>query len=399
MTEKNDKPLPLKGVTVIALEQAIAAPLCTRQLAEQGARVIKVERPGTGDFARAYDDRVNGLSSHFVWVNRSKESLTLNLKSAAAQEILHRLLAEADILVQNLAPGATARMGLSFEQLHQQYPQLIVCDISGYGEGGPYQDKKAYDLLIQSESGFLSVTGTPDAGGMVKAGCSVADIAAGMYASNAILSSLLLRARTEEGAHIDVSMLESLVEWMGYPLYYSYDGAQPPARAGASHATIYPYGSFPVGDGKTVMLGLQNDREWRAFCEQVLKYPELAQDPRYRDNPRRSENREELAARIAEVFAGMTLEEVICRLDKAGIANAVVNDMAHVWHHPQLTARDRWLDVATPVGSIPALKAPGLYFPEAVSGVPAVGEHKAAILQQLGYSPDRIDQFERDGVI
>ena len=399
MTEKNNKPLPLEGVTVIALEQAIAAPLCTRQLAEQGARVIKIERPGTGDFARAYDDRVNGMSSHFVWVNRSKESLTLNLKSTEGQEILQRLLAEADVLVQNLAPGATARMGLSFEQLHEQYPQLVVCDISGYGEGGPYQDKKAYDLLIQSESGFLSVTGTPDAGGMVKAGCSVADIAAGMYASNSVLSALLLRARTGEGTHIDVSMLESLVEWMGYPLYYSYEGAQPPARAGASHATIYPYGPFPVGDGKTVMLGLQNDREWRVFCAKVLKHPELAQDPRYLDNPRRSQNRNELAAFIAEVFAGMTQEEVVCRLDEAGIANSSVNDMAQVWEHPQLAARGRWLEVATPAGPIPALKSPGLCFPEAVSAVPAVGEHKTAILQQLGYSSGRIDQLERDGVI
>jgi len=399
VTEKNNKPLPLEGVTVIALEQAIAAPLCTRQLAEQGARVIKIERPGTGDFARAYDDRVNGMSSHFVWVNRSKESLTLNLKSTEGQEILQRLLAEADVLVQNLAPGATARMGLSFEQLHEQYPQLVVCDISGYGEGGPYQDKKAYDLLIQSESGFLSVTGTPDAGGMVKAGCSVADIAAGMYASNSVLSALLLRARTGEGTHIDVSMLESLVEWMGYPLYYSYEGAQPPARAGASHATIYPYGPFPVGDGKTVMLGLQNDREWRVFCAKVLKHPELAQDPRYLDNPRRSQNRNELAAFIAEVFAGMTQEEVVCRLDEAGIANSSVNDMAQVWEHPQLAARGRWLEVATPAGPIPALKSPGLCFPEAVSAVPAVGEHKTAILQQLGYSSGRIDQLERDGVI
>jgi len=399
VTEKNNKPLPLEGVTVIALEQAIAAPLCTRQLAEQGARVIKIERPGTGDFARAYDDRVKGMSSHFVWVNRSKESLTLNLKSAAGQEILHRLLAEADVLVQNLAPGATGRMGLSFEQLHGQYPQLVVCDISGYGEGGPYQDKKAYDLLIQSESGFLSVTGTPDAGGMVKAGCSVADIAAGMYASNSVLSALLLRARTGEGTHIDVSMLESLVEWMGYPLYYSYEGAQPPARAGASHATIYPYGPFPVGDGKTVMLGLQNDREWKAFCEEVLERPDLTRDPSYVDNSRRSENRDELSALIDEVFAGMTLEEVIYRLDEAGIANASVNDMAQVWQHPQLAARDRWLEIATPTGPVPALKAPGLWFPDAVSSVPAVGAHKAAILQQLGYSPDRIDQLERDGVI
>lgn len=399
MTLNKNKPLPLEGVTVVSLEQAVAAPLCTRQLAEQGARVIKVERPGSGDFARAYDHQANGMSSHFVWINRSKESLTLDLKTAEAQEIIHTLLAKADVLVQNLAPGAMARMGLSFEDLHRQYPKLIVCDVSGYGEGGPYEAKKAYDLLIQSESGFLSVTGTADADGMAKAGCSVADIAAGMYASNAILSALLLRGRTGEGSHIDISMLESLVEWMGYPMYYSYDGAQPPKRAGASHSTIYPYGPFPVGDGTTVMLGLQNDREWCAFCCRVLNLPNLSQDPRYLDNPRRSANRTSLGALIDEVFARMTLDEVISRLDEAGIANASVNDMAQVWQHPQLAARDRWIEVATPMGPVPALKTPGLWFPDAVSAVPAVGEHSGAILKQIGYSSDRIDELRRDGVI
>lgn len=399
MTANNNKPLPLGGVTVVSLEQAVAAPLCTRQLAEQGARVIKVERPGSGDFARAYDDRVNGMSSHFVWVNRSKESLALNLKTAEGQDILHRLLAEADVVVQNLAPGATARMGLSFAALHQRYPGLIVCDISGYGEGGPYQDKKAYDLMIQSESGFLSITGDPQVEGMAKAGCSVADIAAGMYASNAILSALLLRGRTGEGSHIDVSMLESLVEWMGYPMYYSFDGAPPPARAGASHATIYPYGPFPVGDGTTVMLGLQNEREWRAFCDAVLECPELADNPDFIDNSQRSANRRQLRELIVTAFAGLTRDEVVRRLDEAGIANATVNDMALVWRHPQLAARDRWLEVATPAGPVPALKAPGLWFPEAVSAVPAVGEHSAVILGELGYPRDQIDHFKSAGVI
>ncbi|AKV98166.1 CoA-transferase [Marinobacter sp. CP1] len=395
----NKAPLPLEGVTVISLEQAIAAPLCTRQLAEQGARVVKVERLGTGDFARDYDTRVKGLSSHFVWVNRSKESLALNLKTAEGQEILHQLLADADVFVQNLAPGATARMGLSFSELSAQYTSLIVCDVSGYGEGGPYRNKKAYDLLIQSESGFLSVTGTPGTGGMAKAGCSVADIAAGMYASNAILSALLLRGRTGEGSHIDVSLLESLVEWMGYPMYYSFDGAQPPPRAGASHSTIYPYGPFPVGDGKTVMLGLQNDREWRVFCERVLERSELAGDARFSDNARRSANRDQLGALIGTIFSEMTLDEVLTRLDEAGIANASVNDMSQVWQHPQLAARDRWLEVATPVGPVPALKAPGLWFPEAVSAVPYLGEHSSLILEQLGYSRDKIDQLKSAGVI
>ncbi|MEP1214214.1 MAG: CaiB/BaiF CoA-transferase family protein [Marinobacter sp.] len=395
----NKAPLPLEGVTVISLEQAIAAPLCTRQLAEQGARVVKIERLGTGDFARDYDTRVNGLSSHFVWVNRSKESLALNLKTPEGQEILHQLLADADVFVQNLAPGATARMGLSFSELCAQYPGLIVCDVSGYGEGGPYRNKKAYDLLIQSESGFLSVTGTPGAGGMAKAGCSVADIAAGMYASNAILSALLLRGRTDEGSHIDVSLLESLVEWMGYPMYYSFDGAQPPPRAGASHSTIYPYGPFPVGDGKTVMLGLQNDREWRIFCERVLERSELAGDARFSDNARRSANRNQLGELIGMIFSELTLDQVLTRLDEAGIANASVNDMTQVWQHPQLAARDRWLEVATPVGPVPALKAPGLWFPEAVSAVPYLGEHSTLILEQLGYSRDRIDQLKSAGVI
>ncbi|WP_152208297.1 CaiB/BaiF CoA transferase family protein [Marinobacter changyiensis] len=384
---------------VVALEQAVAAPLCTRHLAEQGARVIKIERPGQGDFARQYDERVNGLSSHFVWVNRSKESLCLDLKTAEGMEILHQLLAEADVLVQNLAPGATTRMGLSYADLHPRYPRLTVCDISGYGQGGPYENKKAYDLMIQSESGFLSVTGTPEPEGMAKAGCSVADIAAGTSAQASILSALLLRGRTGEGSQIDISMLEALVEWMGYPLYYSYNGAPAPVRAGSSHATIYPYGPFPVGDGNTVMLGLQHDREWRGFCELVMKSPELADDPRFATNPRRSANRVKLNGLISDVFSRLALADVTSRLDAAGIANAAVNDMRQVWQHPQLSARDRWFDVMTPAGKVPALKAPGLWFAEAASAVPAVGEHTRPILQSLGYSDEQIEQFERVGVV
>src|SRR5882757_11516831 len=256
---------PLDGVKVITLEHAIAAPFCTRQLADLGARVIKIERPGVGDFARAYDERVHGMASHFVWCNRSKESLTLDVKARQAQDIFERLLEDTDVLVQNLAPGAAARLGLSFEALHEKYPKLIVCDISGYGSDGPYRDKKAYDLLIQSESGFLSITGSP--GAPAKAGCSIADISAGMYAYSSILSALILRGRTGKGCRIDVSMLESMVEWMGYPLYYAMNGQSPPALSGASHATIYPYGPFAASDGKTVMLGLQNEREWKVFCE------------------------------------------------------------------------------------------------------------------------------------
>src|SRR6058998_222667 len=273
---------PLDGIVVVSLEHAIAAPFCTRQLADLGARVIKIERPGVGDFARAYDERVRGMSSHFVWVNRSKQSLTLDLKQERARDVLSRLIARADVLVQNLAPGAADRLGLAATTLRPLHPRLVVCDISGYGADGPYRDKKAYDLLIQSEAGFLSVTGTPDE--PVKAGPSIADIAAGMYAYSSILAALLQRERTGRGQHLDISMIESLVEWMNYPLYYAFEGAPPPARTGASHATIYPYGPFPAGDGKTVMLGLQNEREWSAFCADVLRQPALATDPRFAAN-------------------------------------------------------------------------------------------------------------------
>ncbi|MCS8641228.1 CoA transferase, partial [Pseudomonas aeruginosa] len=312
MTQSH-RPRPLDGITVVSLEHAIAAPFCTRQLADLGARVIKIERPGVGDFARGYDERVNGLSSHFVWTNRSKQSLSLDLKQAEALPLLEKLLAGADVLVQNLAPGAAARLGLSYEALRERFPRLIVCDISGYGEGGPYEKKKAYDLLIQSEGGFLSVTGGAGPNEMAKAGCSIADIAAGMYAYSSILSALLLRERTGEGSRIDVSMLESLVEWMGYPMYYAYQDAPPPPRAGASHSTIYPYGPFPAGDGGTVMLGLQNEREWRAFCDKVLRRPELADDERFSANFKRSANREELRALIVEAFAALPAAEVVAR--------------------------------------------------------------------------------------
>jgi crotonobetainyl-CoA:carnitine CoA-transferase CaiB-like acyl-CoA transferase len=384
---------PLDGITVVSLEHAIAAPFCTRQLADLGARVIKVERPGSGDFARAYDGRVRGESSHFVWTNRSKESLALDLKEPEALAALKALVARADVLVQNLAPGAAARMGLSWNDLHPMHPKLIVCDISGYGEDGPYRDKKAYDLLIQAEAGLLSVTGTPDTPS--KAGNSMADIAAGMYAYSSILAALLQRQRTGEGSHIDVSMLESLAEWMSYPMYYAFEGAPPPPRTGASHASIYPYGPFTTRDGG-VLLGVQNEREWAIFCDKVLRHPQLAADPRFDSNARRSENRAALTALILEVFQQLTTEQVERRLDDAQIANARMNDMAGVWAHPQLKARERWRTIDSPAGPIPALLPPGRNssFEYRMDAVPKVGEHTEAILKEIrhcGLDPQSMD--------
>ena len=386
---------PLEGIVVVALEHAIAGPFCTRQLADLGARVIKIERPGVGDFARAYDQRVRGLSSHFVWTNRSKESLALDLKHPEAGDVLARLLERCDVLVQNLAPGAAARMGLSFEALHPRYPKLIVCDISGYGADGPYRDKKAYDLLIQSESGFVSVTGLPDE--PAKAGCSVADIAAGMYAYSNVLAALIERGRTGLGRRIDVSMLEAMAEWMGFPLYYAYDGAEPPPRAGAAHATIYPYGPFPTGDGKSVMLGLQNEREWQVFCDKVLGQPALAADPRFDSNARRNAARAELRAIIVAAFAPLDADRVTALLEAAGIANARVNTMADVWAHPQLAARDRWVDVGSPAGPIRALLPPGVSIADEprMDPVPALGADTDAILAELGYGAEAITRLRQ----
>ena len=390
---------PLDGITVVSLEHAIAAPFCTRQLADLGARVIKVERPGGGDFARGYDTQVDGLSSHFVWVNRSKESLTLDLKQPTAIATLKKLLKTADVLVQNLAPGAAARMGLTAEILQKENPRLILCDISGYGNNGPYRDKKAYDLLIQSEAGFLSVTGTPETPS--KAGNSIADIAAGMYAYTNILAGLLQRGKTGKGSVIDISMLESLSEWMSFPLYYAYKGAEPPPRNGASHATIYPYGPFKAGDGKTVMLGLQNEREWAQFCETVLENPELAVDERFDRNFKRNEKRAELLEIINACFSKLSSEQLIARLEKAQIANAHLNDMAGLWKHEQLKARNRWTKVDTPNGSIAALLPPGMNdsYDYRMDPIPAVGQHTDSILKELGISESEIVSMRASGAI
>ncbi|MBQ0937137.1 CaiB/BaiF CoA transferase family protein [Ideonella paludis] len=391
--------LPLHGLTVVTLEHAIAAPFASRQLADLGARVIKIERPGVGDFARGYDQRVRGMASHFVWTNRSKESLTLDVKHPRAHALLKRLVLEqADVLIQNLAPGAAARLGLGWEALSAEKPGLIVCDISGYGEDGPYRDKKAYDLLIQSEAGFVSVTGTPDEPS--KAGPSIADISAGMYAYSSILAALLNKQRTGRGQHIDISMLESLTEWMSYPLYYAFDGASPPPRTGASHATIYPYGPFPTGGGGTVMLGLQNEREWAAFCDKVLLQPGLATDARFAGNAARTARRAELRALIIEAFAPLSAAQVLERLEAAQIANAQVNTMAEVWAHPQLQARQRWREVASPVGPLPALLPPGSWPEEPqMSAVPALGQHTDAILAELGVAAAEIAALRAEGAV
>ncbi len=393
----------LDGITVITLEHAIAAPFCTRQLADLGARVIKIERPQIGDFARNYDERVDGMSSHFVWTNRSKESLTLDIKTEAAREILKQLLAKADVLVQNLAPGAASRLGFSYEELIQINPTIIVCDISGYGDDaehpGPYRDKKAYDLLIQSESGFLSVTGTEDES--VKAGCSIADIAAGMYAYSNILAALLERGKTGKGKRIDVSMLESMTEWMGYPLYYTLRGNTPPQRTGSAHATIYPYGPFPTGDQKKVMLGIQNEREWQAFCQIVLEQPELAHQAEFINNTQRSNHREILRQIIVQIFAQLSQADVIKRLDKAKIANAGVNEMQDVWNHPQLHARQRWTEVETPIGKVPTLKPVGLKDSQdfVMKAVPALGQNSEQILKELGYDSETIQSLIDQAII
>jgi len=390
---------PLDGITVVALEHVIAAPFCTRQLADLGARIIKIERPGDGDFARGYDTQVEGMSSHFVWVNRSKESITLDLKQDAALAILKSLLKTADVFIQNLAPGAAARMGLTAQALQKDNPGLILCSISGYGNDGPYRDKKAYDLLIQSEAGFLSITGTPETPS--KAGNSIADIAAGMYAYTNILAALLQRGKTGKGTVIDISMLEALSEWMSFPMYYAYKGANPPSRNGASHATIYPYGPFKAGDGKTVMLGLQNEREWAQFCEIVLENPALAQDDRFDRNFKRNEKRTELLEIIDACFSQMTAEQLIVRLEKAQIANARLNDMEGLWKHEQLKARHRFTEVGTPNGTVAALLPPGLNdsYDYRMDPVPAVGEHTNAILTELGMSSTEIEALRAQGAI
>jgi itaconate CoA-transferase len=391
--------LPLEGITVVALEQAVAAPFATRQLADLGARVIKVERPGVGDFARGYDTTVKGLASHFVWLNRSKESLTLNLKEDGAKEVLRRLLRGADVFVQNLAPGAAERLGFGAEELRGSDPRLIHCAISGYGKGGPYAQKKAYDLLVQCEAGLVSITGTPETPS--KVGISIADIAAGMYAYSGILAALLRRERADEGATLEVSMLEALGEWMGFPAFFAGYGGEEPKRSGASHAAIAPYGPFECGDGEVVFLGIQNEREWGSFCEAVLGQPALAGDGRFASNSERVANRDDLHEEIETILRGISSEEAIERLEAAKIANARMRTIGDFLDHPQLAARGRWRDFGSPVGPLRALLPPATMegTEPVMAPIPDVGEHTDDILAELGYDEDAVSTLRSSSAV
>ena len=390
--------LPLDGIIVVAVEQAVAAPFATRQLADLGARIIKIERPGVGDFARGYDATVNGMASHFVWLNRSKQSLTLDLKQPEAIEVLRRLLGRADVFIHNLAPGAMARLGFASADVRRAHPRLIVCEVSGYGSDGPYRDKKAYDLLVQSETGVLSITGTEAE--PAKVGISVADISAGMYAFSSVLAALLRRERTGDGSALEVSLFDSLAEWMSYPVYYSYGGAPPP-RSGARHAVIAPYGPYTAGDGRVVYLGLQNEREWARFCAEVLQRPAMAADARFSSNPKRVEHRAELDAAITAAFSGLTAEQVIARLDAAQIANARMNTVQELIDHPQLAARNRWRSVGSAAGPVRMLVPPftfeGMDIP--MSAIPSVGEHTDAILAEVGIDAPTAADWRAKGIV
>ncbi|MCY4357851.1 MAG: CaiB/BaiF CoA-transferase family protein [Gammaproteobacteria bacterium] len=390
---------PLQGITVLAIEQAIAAPLCTRQLADLGARVIKIERPDVGDFARHYDTRVKGQSSHFVWTNRGKESLTMDLKSGSGRHLLDRLLEQADVLVQNLTPAAAKRMGLGYEELSNHYPQLILCNISGYGSSGSYANRKAYDLLVQAEAGLLTVTGLPDT--LVKSGISIADIAAGTQAHAGILAALIQRGKTGRGACLDISMLEAMVEWMGFPLYYAYEGAEPPLRTGADHASIYPYGLFTSQQDDVIMLGVQNQREWQHFCEQVIEQPQLFSDSRFVTNAQRSANRQILKNLIQDAFSRSSTDVIISKLDTAKIAYAQVNHLNQVWNHPQLRELKRFVEVASPGGAIETLLPPvhNSEFGPVTGEVPKLGQHTESILAELGLSEEEIQNLQEQSVI
>ena len=375
---------PLDGITVVALEQAVAAPFATRHLADLGARVIKVERPGAGDFARHYDRTVHGDASYFVWLNRGKENIELDIKDSEDRALLDRILDQADVLVQNLIPGAVERLGLDAETLRSRRPDLIHCSISGYGPEGPYRTKKAYDLLVQCEAGMVSVTGTPDE--HAKVGVSIADIATGMYAYTGILTALYERERTGVGSTLEIAMLDALGEWMTQPAYYSVYGNRPTRRTGARHASIAPYGPYRTGDDALVFLGVQSDREWAALCRQVLRRPDLIDDERFAHNTERVENNDQITPLIETALSRMSADETVSRLDEIGIASARLRTPAEFFDHPQLAARDRWRQIKTPNGSARALLPPvAVRGREPLMGaVPALGEHSAALREEFG---------------
>ncbi|MFG3090845.1 CaiB/BaiF CoA transferase family protein [Streptomyces antibioticus] len=392
-------PPPLEGVTVVAVEQAVAAPFATRQLADLGARVIKVERVDGGDFARGYDTAAAGLASHFVWCNRGKESIALDLKDPRGLDVVRRLIADADVFVQNLAQGAAARLGLDAATLCAAHPRLIAVDVSGYGSGGPYADKRAYDMLVQCEAGLVSVTGTP--GQPVKAGIPAADIAAGMYAFSGVLAALVRRGTTGRGGPVEVSMLEALAEWMGHPLHHTIHGGTPPERTGLAHAVIAPYDAYPTADGSRVLLSVQNDREWRRLAERVLGRPGLGTDPEFATNAARVRHRERTDALLGEALGALGTDEALALLEAAGIACARLRDLRELNEHPQLAARERWREVGSPVGPLRALLPP-ITLPggsEARMGdVPALGEHTEALLRAAGMTDEEIAALRRDGV-
>jgi formyl-CoA transferase len=395
----HDMTLPLAGITVVALEQAVAAPFCTRQLADLGARVIKVERPGEGDFARSYDRTVLGQSSHFVWLNRSKESLTLDIKHPSAMDVLHRLLAGADVFIQNLGPGAAARLGLGAGPLSKRYPRLIACDLTGYGLDGPWADRKAYDMLVQCETGAVALTGS--ATEPAKAGISIADIAGGMYAYTGILTALYRRATTGVVGPVEVSLFDALSEWMGAPAYYTGYGGEEPRRVGAEHATIVPYGPFTAADGTTVLIAIQNEREWASLCTVFLGSPSVAVDPRYHDNPARLDHRDEVNALVADRFAQLTGAEAVALLEASRVANAHLNSVKAYLEHPVLSGRDRWRTVSTSNGPVRALLPPATLpgVPSRMDPVPALGEHTDAILAELGYTTEDVARLRQANAV
>jgi crotonobetainyl-CoA:carnitine CoA-transferase CaiB-like acyl-CoA transferase len=390
---------PLAGITVVSLEQAVAAPYATRQLADLGARVVKIERPQGGDFARGYDRAVHGESSYFVWLNRGKESLTLDLKEPEGRRVVHELLDDADVLVQNLGPGAAARMGLDADTVTREHPRVITATISGYGQDGPWRNRKAYDLLVQAEAGLLSVSGSPAE--VARTGVSIADIAAGMFTYSGVLTALYVRATTGVTRPVSVSLFDALVEWMSQPLYYGHYGAAPPARTGARHPTIAPYGPFTAGDGVTVLLAVQNPPEWQRLCEIVLERPDLVTDARFATNPDRVAHREELESVITAAAARLSGDDLEQLLDRAGVAHARMNDVEQLWHHPVLSGRERWHQVRTPGGPAGALPPPASLadvHPE-MGDVPALGAHSRKILTELGYSTSQIDELVAAGVV